>query len=98
MLCVIFFSDLYDDELHENIDKFCIEYTNFNNINDPFDIHEYIWSSKYIGYLSLSILPSSIDPYCDNNRVGELQPRTEAIGEILYVPIFVLNFYLILLT
>ena len=34
--------------MHETLDTFWIEYTNFNHNNDPFDSDEFIWSSKEI--------------------------------------------------
>ena len=43
------FAVLSEKELHENLDTFWIEYTKFNNNNDPFDSEEFIWGSKYIG-------------------------------------------------
>ena len=34
--------------LHETLDTFCSEYTNFNNKNNHFDSNKFIWSSKDI--------------------------------------------------
>ena len=35
-------------ELHETLDTFWSEYTNFNHKNGPFKSNEFIWNSKYI--------------------------------------------------
>ena len=42
------FSGSTEEYLHENLDTFWSEYTNFNHNNDPFDINEFIWNSKDI--------------------------------------------------
>ena len=42
------FSNLSDYELHNTLDTFCSEYTNFNHKKDPFNSDELIRSSKYV--------------------------------------------------
>ena len=42
------FSGSTEKELHESLDMFWSEYTNFNQNNDPFDGNEFIWNSKDI--------------------------------------------------
>ena len=51
----ICFPGLSDDEPHNNLDTFWIEYNNSNHSNDPFGSGEFIWSGKYIrdGNISL---------------------------------------------
>ena len=41
------FAGSSEKELHEKLDKFCIEYTNLNKNIDTFDSNKFIWSSKY---------------------------------------------------
>ena len=43
-----FFSGSTEKELHGTLDTFWIEYTKFNNKNDPFDRNEFICNIKYI--------------------------------------------------
>ena len=37
-----------EKELHETLDTFWSEYTNFNKNIDPLDSNEFNWGSKYI--------------------------------------------------
>ena len=42
------FSGSSEKELHEIFDTFWSKYKKFNHKNDPFEINEFIWSSKDI--------------------------------------------------
>ena len=42
------FDDSSEKELHETLDAFWSEYTNFNHNIDHFDSNKFIWSSKDI--------------------------------------------------
>ena len=42
------FADSYELFLHETLDTFWSECTNFNNNIDTFDSNKFIWNIKYI--------------------------------------------------
>ena len=45
---ITLFSIPTEKELHETLDTFWSEYTNYNKNNDPFDRNEFIWKRKDI--------------------------------------------------
>ena len=45
---ITLFSVSTEKELHETLDTFWSEYTNYNKKNDPFDSNAFIWKRKDI--------------------------------------------------